>query len=740
VNELDLDPDLDHTQRRLAAANQRMNIILEATSDAIVGLNAQGVITFANRATSTLTGSSEDKLVGADLHGVLHPGCHEVACTLGTALRSGGSATIETVIAGPDGQLGSGEGERRDGQRRARSRPGGQRRGDGSRIVECDIRPATPVTRRTVAVVTFRDVTQRRAQEQALTDARSRFSVAFDAAPIGMAITDVRGRFLRVNRAFCELTGYERAQLEGPEAVRLAHPEDRVAEDRARAELVAGRIPEFRLDQRLLRADGDTRWVKVSASLVDGTESPEIIMQVEDITKARQIEQLLAHRALHDSLTGLANRTLLVDRIEHALSARDRRGLRDEVAVLFIDLDRFKHTNDALGHEVADRVLVSMANRIRAVLRPGDTAARIGGDEFVVLCEELGHAEVEEMSTRLHEVIRAPLIVGTSEVRVSASIGVVLATDGDTASDLLRDADTAMYAAKERGRSRTEVFDTDLRAVTTARLHLETSLGHALSNDEIEVVYQPTVDLRTQQIEGVEALVRWRHNEHGILTPSAFLDVAEDTGLIVPIGLYVLNDACRQAASWQREQHRDLVVAVNLSARQLNRHGLPEAVARLLDGHGLPPSVLRLEITESILVDAGSHTASNLKELQELGVSIGIDDFGTGYASLTYLKRFPVDFIKIDKSFVEGLGVDREDTAIVQAIIALGASLGLSSIAEGVETAEQAHLLRDLGCHFAQGYLFGRPDSAAQLTERLHTPHTARTAHTSPTPAEGGRR
>jgi PAS domain S-box-containing protein len=612
VNELDLDPDLDHTQRRLAAANQRMNIILEATSDAIVGLNAQGVITFANRATSTLTGSSEDKLVGADLHGVLHPGCHEVACTLGTALRSGGSATIETVIAGPDGQLGSGEGERRDGQRRARSRPGGQRRGDGSRIVECDIRPATPVTRRTVAVVTFRDVTQRRAQEQALTDARSRFSVAFDAAPIGMAITDVRGRFLRVNRAFCELTGYERAQLEGPEAVRLAHPEDRVAEDRARAELVAGRIPEFRLDQRLLRADGDTRWVKVSASLVDGTESPEIIMQVEDITKARQIEQLLAHRALHDSLTGLANRTLLVDRIEHALSARDRRGLRDEVAVLFIDLDRFKHTNDALGHEVADRVLVAMANRIRAVLRPGDTAARIGGDEFVVLCEELGcrrrRGDVRATAPGDQGPAdrRAPPRCGSRPRSVSSSPPTGTPPRTCCATRTPR-CTRRRSGAAPAPRSSTPT----LRAVTTQRLHLETSLGQALSNDEIEVVYQPTVDLRTGQIEGVEALVRWRHTEHGILTPSAFLDVAEDTGLIVPIGLYVLNEAlppghglADRGAPRPRRRRQPL-----RDAAQPPR-ACPKPSADCSTGTGRASVALRLEITESILVDAGSHTTS----------------------------------------------------------------------------------------------------------------------------------
>jgi diguanylate cyclase (GGDEF)-like protein/PAS domain S-box-containing protein len=687
MNEL----DLERTQRRLRAANLRMNIILEAASDAIVGLNAAGIVTFANRTTCQLLGQAEAELVGAELHALLHTDCGQESCELERNLRAGGPAAIESSVLV----------------------------GGSHRLLEGDVRPAYPATRRTLSVVTLRDVTERRAQAQALSDAQSRFSVAFEAAPIGMVITDANGRFLRVNKAFCELTGFTRVQLEGPEVRRLAHPEDRLAEDRVRAELVAGRIPAFHLDQRLLRADGDTRWVKVSASLVEGAASPEIIMQVEDITKARRAEQLLAHRSLHDSLTGLANRTLLVDRIEHALSTRDRRGVRDEVAVLFIDLDRFKHTNDALGHEVADRVLVAMANRIRAVLRPGDTAARIGGDEFVVLCEELAADDVQEMAARLHQVIKAPLIVGTAEVRVSASIGVVLATDGDTASDLLRDADTAMYTAKERGRSRTEVFDTALRAVTTQRLHLETSLGQALSNDEIEVVYQPTVDLRTGQTEGVEALVRWRHTEHGILTPSAFLDVAEDTGLIVPIGLYVLNEALRQATVWQTEEHRDLVVAVNLSAMQLNRPGLPAAICRLLEGHGTSPTALRLEITESILVDAGSHTTSNLKALQELGVSIGIDDFGTGYSSLTYLKRFPVDFIKIDKSFVEGLGADREDTAIVQAIIALGSSLGLSTIAEGVESPEQAHLLRDLGCHFAQGYLFGRPEPAAVLTEGL---------------------
>jgi diguanylate cyclase (GGDEF)-like protein/PAS domain S-box-containing protein len=560
-----------------------------------------------------------------------------------------------------------------------------------------------------------------------LQGAQERFSTAFESAPIGMAMLDADGRHLQVNRAYVALTGHDRETLLGASPA-LTHPDDRAVEARALDQLVEGRVTSTAIDHRLVRADGAIRWVRRSSSLLRSASPPTIITQVEDVTEQRRAQELIRHRALHDGLTGLPNRTLLLDRLEQALATRRRRAERGDpvasVGLLSVDLDRFKQVNDTLGHDIADRVLLTVAQRIGAVLAPGDTVARIAGDEFVVLCPTTTAEEAEALARRIHRAIAEPVLLGPAEARVSVSVGLVLADAGEP-GELLRDVDTAMHTAKERGRARTERFDVAQRARSTARFKIEMDLAAALERDEIVLAYQPTVDLRTGEVEGAEALVRWDHRDLGVLLPGDFLDVAEDTGLIVPVGLWVLHEACAQAARWQRAAHRDLVVAVNLSARQLDEPGLPETVERLLAAHRLSPSALRLELTESILLDAGSQTTPNLFALRDLGVSMGIDDFGTGYSSMTYLKRFPVDFLKIDRSFVQGLGADREDTAIVQAIIALGRALGLSVVGEGVERVEQAELLRDLGCHYGQGWLFGRPQEGGAISSGLRATHVA---------------
>jgi diguanylate cyclase (GGDEF)-like protein/PAS domain S-box-containing protein len=556
----------------------------------------------------------------------------------------------------------------------------------------------------------------------ALRDAEERFRVAFDSAPIGMAL--LRGRvtpgggpplsteWLQVNKALCALLGVTAGELLFGGHLVFTHAEDREAEVEDLQGLLDGEIGAYRSERRFIRPDGECVWGLTTGSSVTGPDghTSYVILQVQDITDRKRAEAILTHRALHDPLTGLANRVLLMDRLAHARAVQLRSGTL--LALLFLDLDRFKHVNDTLGHDAGDQMLVEIGERLRSVLRPGDTAARIGGDEFILLCEGIAHADdASALAHRVQEIVAVPVPLDGTEVTVTASIGIAVVDAGtDSPEAILRDADAAMYRAKNRGRARSELFDEALRDEAVDRLHIEGGLKRALADEQITVLYQPTIDLSTQTMEGTEALVRWRHPERGVLAPASFLTVAEDSGLIVPIGLWVLTEACRQAAEW-RSVGVDLVVGVNLSARQLNRPGFATVVTRLLEVYELPPGALRLEITESVLVEAAASTVDDLGELRDRGVSLGIDDFGTGYSSMTYLKRFPVDFLKIDKQFVAGLGTDREDTAIVQATLALGGALGLTTIAEGVESAAQAEQLAELGCTLAQGYLYGEPQT-----------------------------
>ena len=437
----------------------------------------------------------------------------------------------------------------------------------------------------------------------------------------------------------------------------------------------------------------------------------------------------LTRQALHDHLTDLPNRTLFLDRLGQALARLNRS--QTTLAVLFLDLDRFKVVNDSLGHHAGDRLLWAVADRLRGVLRPGDTAARLGGDEFTLLCEGLhSAAEAAMIAERVAEAIRRPFQVGATEVVISTSVGIAMASGPDNQPEaLLRDADAAMYRAKERGKARYELFDDDMRRRAVERLDTENALRRALERDELQLAYQPDIDLRTGRITGVEALLRWHHPDRGIVLPTAFIGLAEETGLIVPIGAWVLEEACRKAAAWwnlvdpgddDEEGHwtPKLTMRVNISARQLSHSGLSELVARALERTGAPPAALCLEITESALMDDAESAARTLDELRSLGVRIAIDDFGTGYSSLSYLKRFPVDALKVDQSFISGLGDDPEDSAIVQAVINLAHSLGLDAVAEGVETTDQVIVLRELGCDGAQGFHFS-PARDPLIVERL---------------------
>ncbi len=436
----------------------------------------------------------------------------------------------------------------------------------------------------------------------------------------------------------------------------------------------------------------------------------QIGVQLGRVLEREQAHERLSHHALHDPLTGLPNRTLLLDRVELALAQRGHRRL----AVLFVDLDRFKMVNDSLGHHVGDKLLCQFALRLRALLRPGDTVARLGGDEFVVLAESVtNEQDAEGLAERIAGTLTSPFDVDGQEVYVTASIGISMSgNEGDTSHALLRDADAAMYRAKDDGRARYELFDQALRAGVVRRLEMVNDLHRALEREQFVLHYQPQIDLATQTVVGVEALVRWVHPERGLIPPMDFIPLAEETGLITELGRWVLRAACQQAQRWRTTfpSAVALTMSVNLSGRQLLQPGLVAEVAAAITDSGFDPSCLVLEITESVFMDDTASTLEVLQALKALGVRLAIDDFGTGYSSLTYLQRFPVDVLKIDKSFIDGLGSDNaEESAVARTIVSLAKALKLETVAEGVERTAHVRELEMLKCDIAQGFFFARP-------------------------------
>jgi diguanylate cyclase (GGDEF)-like protein len=434
-------------------------------------------------------------------------------------------------------------------------------------------------------------------------------------------------------------------------------------------------------------------------------------------------ERRLAHLAAHDPLTGLPNRERFMDGVAAALARGSQTDSRRRLAVLFLDLDHFKVVNDGLGHTAGDHLLNEIGRRLRGLIGGAGTVARFGGDEFMVLCEDVDDDEAaRELAARLTAAVRLPIALSEheSEVFVTASVGIALSNGHDTADSLLRDANAAMYRAKEQGRARLEVFDPRDHDRAVDHLRTGNALHRALERREFEVHFQPVIDLEAGGVTGFEALLRWRHPERGLVPPGDFIGRAESTGLIVPIGAWVLAEACRQAALWQAAHAGGppLTISVNLSPRQLAEPSLPAEVARIITETGVHPDSVWLEITETTLMHDAESAIGTLEALQAQGVHIAVDDFGTGYSSLSYLKRFPVEALKVDRTFVDGLGRDAEDTAIATACVSLAHALGLTAIAEGVESPAQLAELRTLGCELAQGFLFAAPTSAPDLGER----------------------
>jgi diguanylate cyclase (GGDEF)-like protein/PAS domain S-box-containing protein len=512
------------------------------------------------------------------------------------------------------------------------------------------------------------------------------------------------------------------------------HPDDR---DRVQVQLAAHArrlIDHFELEYRIAHKDGTYHWMLCRGLAVwdAANRATRMVGSQTDITVRRLAEERLRHDALHDTLTGLPNRTLFIDRLEHTIRSARRPDARP-FAVLFLDLDRFKMINDSLGHLIGDELLVAIASRLANCLRPGDTVARLGGDEFTILLENLAYPEdAADVAKRLQHALAAPFLLRGQEVFTSTSIGITLSNeDYERPDEMLRDADTAMYQAKLRGKARHAVFDATMHAQALADLQLESDLHRALERDELRVYYQPIVALYTDRVVGFEALVRWQHPSRGLLLPGEFFPLAEETGLITALGQWVLRESCRQLADWQsRLTHLPpLTVSVNLSAKQLLQPDLVAQIAQTIWDTGLNPRQLKLEIIESALVAEGEAATTALNQLKSLGVQLSIDDFGTGYSSLSYLHRFPVDTIKIDRSFVSQLDVAGGHDAIITAIVTLARSLGMNAIAAGVETTAQRDQLKALHCEYGQGWLFARAlvgDQATALVASLvlHPPRT----------------
>jgi diguanylate cyclase (GGDEF)-like protein/PAS domain S-box-containing protein len=563
----------------------------------------------------------------------------------------------------------------------------------------------------------------------ALRRSEERYALAVRGANDGLWDWDLTTDRIYYAPRWKAILGYEDAQI-GDSILEWFNRVNPLEVDRVKAEVsnhLAGKTPHLETEHRMLHHDGTYRWVLTRGLAVRNDQGKVVRMagSQSDITQRKAAEYRLQHDAFHDSLTGLPNRALLLDRLGQAI-ARAKRRPDSRFGVLFLDIDGFKHVNDSLGHQTGDQLLIAISRRLEGCIREADTVARVGGDEFIGLIDDVETTDVIlSLVERILESLRTPFPLDGYEVVLSASIGVALGgTTDHTAEELVRNADIAMYRAKSAGKAGFVVFDEAMHAIAISRLRMESDLRQATKHGQFRLHFQPIVSLRTGQVRSFEALLRWNHPDRGLICPDDFIALAEETKLILPIGLWVIRTAAGQLRKWQREfeMNPPLSISVNLSCRQFLQPDLVEQVQRALLDTGLDPRCLNMEITESAIMEQLGSASSALSKLKSLGIKLAMDDFGKGYSSLSYLHQFPFDTLKIDRSFIASIGHSGENSEIVRAIISLGKGLGLDVVAEGVETQRQLFQLKELGCQFGQGFSFARPLSAEAADALLRDP------------------
>jgi diguanylate cyclase (GGDEF)-like protein/PAS domain S-box-containing protein len=708
--------DVTERHERARALRERealLSAVMEGTTDALWVKNSDGRYRLVNGPGARMMGRTVDDVLGRTDRELFTPESADAIRARDLAvLTSGVPRTEEAVSTASDG---------------------------GTSAYLTTRAPLTDGAGVVVGVIgVSRDITERARGEAAVRASEERLRLAIDAARLSVweRELDVPAVRFWANGNDASSSGEAAtvpptARPSGPDEgayrgfLDAVHPDDQervqTVSRRARAEFGA-----FNVEYRVLAAEGTFTWRHTFGRVYPPAgDRPARMVGVDmDVTERKVLEEQLAYQAFHDPLTGLANRVLFRDRVEHALSRAGRSGaVREHVAVLFLDLDDFKSVNDTLGHAEGDRLLEAVAARLLRATRGCDTVARLGGDEFAVLLEDMaGPDDALTVAERIVAALRAPVGVTGKDVLVSASIGIAHARPDDSTGELLRNADVAMYQAKEGGKGCARVFEPAMHAAIVERLTLAADLRHAVDRGELRLLYQPIVELESGRLTGVEALVRWQHPDRGLVAPAVFIPLAEEVGMIVPVGRWVLVEACRQLRSFDGlvspgagPDRGGLTMSINLSGLQLQDPELVAHVAGALAEAGVAPARVVLEITESVLMRHAEETIATLHALKALGVRLAIDDFGTGYSSLSYLQRFPVDVLKIDKAFVDGVARGGSDAALARAIIALGDSLGLRTVAEGIEHPEQWAQLAALGCGHGQGYLFARPLTAAAL-------------------------
>ena len=560
-------------------------------------------------------------------------------------------------------------------------------------------------------------------RDKEIIENQQRFKNAFEHSPIGMAIVGLNGEIIEANENLSNTFGYTEQELEGMQYIDLIHPDEHKYSEQRLADILDGKVTSYEVERRLVRRDGTTIWclINVSVQVNLQGQADYVFIQSLDIDERKQAEVELNRLAFHDPLTGLANRTLLTEFLEKSIRLY-RRDNSHQFAVLFLDLDGFKLVNDSLGHLAGDRLLKAIAKRLKHHTRDSDTLSRFGGDEFCILVNEFEHEyEVVELANRINHTLAEPFTLERESINVSASVGIVMASaELTSAEDYLRDADSAMYHAKQQGSGNHAIFNADMHKTAKEQLRLRNELTQAYENRDFTVFYQPLIQIASNEIIGFESLVRWTHVERGVVTPDQFLPVAESMGLIADIDFYVLESAIAQLVDWRTSLGRDdLTINCNASSDLISDFATIDKIKQVLDKHNLPAACLNLEVTESVLINDTQKTMAILSELKKIGVNIHLDDFGTGFSSLSYLTRFPIDALKVDRSFIKRITEGGKDKAIVESIQLLAKRLGIKVIAEGVESEEQYALLQAMGVDKTQGYFHGKPSPADDATNLL---------------------